>query len=405
MKLTNKILLIAFVAILIATTAFAIKLTNIVEYTPQPFKEHFDVVKKRFSKLREIEISGEYNIQVIADEKDSLELFGPDLLIKKHSVIEEQNGSLKIKSKVNLSNYPFIMSLKIYARKLELISLKNGAFLQMYKMNGDSIRLQSQDSSVAKISNGHFKYARIEASGKSMISLEKAGSASFNLKDESVLIINSDKILNERSTKEPKTEAITNKSFHFDSIFSKTFEITSKTDSIVFTSTLKMANSFMYYHTGGPRYTGPSIFRDHFRALKLYRELLMKQPSNVEVITETANCLGKFEQNQIALQLMERAYNKNESNIELLANLVWRYRVTNKPIEANKYAERLVKKYPNHKMYLETYAMTLLEVGELAKGEKTMQKLQEMAKPNEFEILRLQGIIDIYKAKRKTKDI
>ncbi|KAF0141675.1 MAG: hypothetical protein FD122_1230 [Stygiobacter sp.] len=211
MKLTNKILIAVFALSLAATTLLAIKLTSVVEYTPQPFRKTFVEMTKKFSQ-----ITGGYNLEVFMSDKDSLEFYGPDLLVKKYSVIEEQNGKLKIESKVNLAYYPYYLRLKLHVKDLKKISLKNGASINMWQMKGDSLKIVAKDTAIAKVSGSEYKYARLEALGNSIISLEKANSASFALKDEGMIVLNADKIINALCYKEPKTTLIANENLKSD---------------------------------------------------------------------------------------------------------------------------------------------------------------------------------------------
>lgn len=190
MKLTNKILIAAFVIVLAATTAMAIKLTSVVRYTPQPFRKTFVEITKKFLQISELEISGGYNIEVVKSNKDSLEFFGPDLLVKKYSVIEEQNGKLKIESKVNLAYYPYYLRIKLHVKDLEKISLKKGAAINMWQMHGDSLEVQVQDSSVARISGSEYKYVELEAIDTAIISLEKTEVAKISVNDKSMVVTN-----------------------------------------------------------------------------------------------------------------------------------------------------------------------------------------------------------------------
>jgi hypothetical protein len=190
MKITNVILLIAFALLLVATTGLALKLTRVIEYTPHPFKEKFVGLTKRYTRISELEISGGYNIEVSMSKKDSLEFYGPDLLVKKYSVIEEQNGKLKIESKVNLAYYPYYLRIKLYVKDLERLSLKNGATINMWQIKGDSLEVIAKDSSLARISASEYKYAQLEAGNRAIISLEKTDAAKVSVKDQSMVVIN-----------------------------------------------------------------------------------------------------------------------------------------------------------------------------------------------------------------------
>lgn len=190
MKLTNKILLASFGLVLIATTALALKLTSVVEYTPQPMKESFIGFAKSYSRINELEISGGYNVEVFKSDKDSLDFFGPDLLVKKHSIIEEKNGKLKIESKVNLAHYPFFLRIKIYAKNLESISAKNGVTLNIWNMEGDLLKVSAKDSSIVKVSGSKYKYARLDANDRAIISVEKTTGADVSIKDQGMIVVN-----------------------------------------------------------------------------------------------------------------------------------------------------------------------------------------------------------------------
>lgn len=189
MKLTNKILIGVFALLLAATTVLAIKFTSVVKYTPQPFKEKFVEITKKYSLINELEINGGYELQIYESEKDSLKFFGPDLLVTKYTEIIEQNGKLKIESKVNMANYPYYLLIKLYVRRLEGINVRKGATIQMWEVNGDTIKIIAKDSSIVKIGGCDYKYARLDASDQSIISLEKANEVSIRLKNESMLII------------------------------------------------------------------------------------------------------------------------------------------------------------------------------------------------------------------------
>ncbi len=190
MKLTNKILIAVFILLLVATAALAIKLTRVVEFTPQPIRKTFVEITKKYSQINELEINGGYTLQIYESDKDSLKLFGPDLLVTKYSEIAEQKGKLKIESKVNLANYPYYMLIKLYVRKLEGINVQKGATLQMWEVKGDTIEVIAKDSSIVKIGGCDYKYARLDAADRSIISIEKTNEASVRLKNESMLIIN-----------------------------------------------------------------------------------------------------------------------------------------------------------------------------------------------------------------------
>ncbi|MDP3580344.1 MAG: hypothetical protein Q8S39_00320, partial [Ignavibacteria bacterium] len=106
-------------------------------------------------------------------------------------------------------------------------------------------------------------------------------------------------------------------------------------------------------------------------------------------------------QSQTALKMVEGAYLKDTSKTNLLKQLVWLNRIAGRIIAANKYAERLVKKFPNDKMYWENYAQLLIEVGEFDNGIKILKKIQKMVKDDKFESLRIQGMIDVNTINRK----
>ncbi|MDP2038856.1 MAG: hypothetical protein Q8L04_15850 [Ignavibacteria bacterium] len=141
--------------------------------------------------------------------------------------------------------------------------------------------------------------------------------------------------------------------------------------------------------------------RGNFKALNIYMEALNSNPNNEELIIETAFCLGSVGQSQTALKMVEGAYLKDTSKTNLLKQLVWLNRIAGRIIAANKYAERLVKKFPNDKMYWENYAQLLIEVGEFDNGIKILKKIQKMVKDDKFESLRIQGMIDVNTINRK----
>lgn len=189
MKLTNKILIVAFVLILVATTSLAIKLTSVVEYTPQPLNKEFIEFENRFGALKQLEINGGYEITIKKSDVDSLKIWGPDLLIRNYTVIEERNGRLKIESKVNLGNYPFSMHLMLFTKNIQSLIIKNGALLQMMNMESDSIKVIAQDSSIVKLSNCSYRYANLTTSDRSIISMEKTNEANVSLKNESMIVV------------------------------------------------------------------------------------------------------------------------------------------------------------------------------------------------------------------------
>lgn len=142
-----------------------------------------------------------------------------------------------------------------------------------------------------------------------------------------------------------------------------------------------------------------------FKALKIYLEALNSNPNNEKIINETASCFGSLGHTQTALKMVEEAYLKDTSKTNLLSQLVWLNRVSGKYNKANEYAERLVAKFPNDRMYLENYALVLIEVGEFENGIKILKKLQEKVKEDKFEALRIQGIIDVNTINRKKRTL
>lgn len=189
MKLTNKILIAAFVLSLAATTLLAIKLTSVVKYTPQPLSKEFIEFGNRFGALKQLEINGGYEITIKKSDVDSLKIWGPDLLIRNYTVIEERNGRLKIESKVNLGNYPFGMHLMLFTKNIQSLIIKKGALLQMTNMESDSIKIIAQDSSIVKLSNCNYRYANLTTSDRSIISMEKTNEANVSLKNESMIVV------------------------------------------------------------------------------------------------------------------------------------------------------------------------------------------------------------------------
>lgn len=143
-------------------------------------------------------------------------------------------------------------------------------------------------------------------------------------------------------------------------------------------------------------------WRGNFMALNIYIEELNSNPNNEEIIIETASCLGSVGQSQTALKIVEEAYLKDTSKTNLLKQLLWLNRVAGRISEANIYAERLVKKFPNDRIYWENYATLLIEVGEFDNGIKILKNIQEKVKDDKFEALRIQGMIDVYTMKRKS---
>jgi hypothetical protein len=192
MKLTNKILIVAFVLVLAATTALAIKLTGVVKFTPQPMKNGFAEEIKYIAGVNKLEICGKYEVDLHKGDKDSINIWGPDLLVRKYSEVSVKNGKLTIKSKVNLSQYATGVWIRIYLKNLKELKVSEETAADVKNMAGDTLKIFASKTANVKFESSTYNESFINVYDNSIVSLEKTKNASVHLEKEAMLIINLD---------------------------------------------------------------------------------------------------------------------------------------------------------------------------------------------------------------------
>jgi len=192
MKLTNKVLIGVFVLLLAATTALAIKLTSVVKYTPQPMKNGFAEVIKNIEGVNQLEISGRYEVDIQKGDKDSINIWGPDLLVHKYSEVSVENGKLTIKAKVNLSEYATGVWVRIYLKNLIELKVSEETAVDTKNMIGDTLKLFASKTANVKLESSSYNESIINVFDNSTVSLEKTKNATVHLEKSAMLIMNLD---------------------------------------------------------------------------------------------------------------------------------------------------------------------------------------------------------------------
>lgn len=192
MKLTNKILIAVFVLVLAATTALAIKLTGVVKYTPQPMKNGFAEKIKHIEGVNKLEICGKYEVDINRGDKDSINIWGPDLLVQKYSDVSVKKGKLTIKSKVNLSKYATGVWVRIYLKNLKELTVSEGTAADVKNIIGDTLKISADKAASVKFENSSYNESFINVYDNSTVSLEKTKNANVYLEKSAMLIMNLD---------------------------------------------------------------------------------------------------------------------------------------------------------------------------------------------------------------------
>ena len=190
MKLTNKILIAAVALVLVATTALAIKLTSVVRYTPQPMKNGFTEEIKHIAGVNQLEISGKYEVDIHKGDKDSINIWGPDLLVHKYSEVSVENRKLTIKSKVNLSEYGTGVWIQIYLKNLKELKVSKETAVDVKNMVGDTLKISASKSANVKFQSSTYNESFVNVYDNSIVSLEKTKNANVHLEKSAMLIMN-----------------------------------------------------------------------------------------------------------------------------------------------------------------------------------------------------------------------
>lgn len=192
MKLTNKILIAAFILVLVATTVLAIKLTGVVKFTPQPMRNGFAEEIKHIAGVSQLEISGKYEVNIHKGDKDSINIWGPDLLVRKYSEVSVENGRLTIKSKVNLSEYAPGVWIRIYLKNLKSLKVSEQATVDVKNMIGDTLKISASKNANVKLQSSTYNESFVNVYDNSIVSLEKTKNANVHLEKSAMLIMNLD---------------------------------------------------------------------------------------------------------------------------------------------------------------------------------------------------------------------
>lgn len=189
MKLTNKILLIALVLLLISFTAFRIMFNNRVELVPNPYKNGFTDSTFTLGKISAFEIKGNYFVHFIKSEYDSIKIKGADNLAERYTKIERNGDLLSIIALINLSNYPGMIELTIYAKNIESIRARSGSIIKLKNYTEDQLEVTAEDSSIVNAVGCAFNKVNATTKGNAVVSIENTINAIVNIQNTSSIFL------------------------------------------------------------------------------------------------------------------------------------------------------------------------------------------------------------------------
>ena len=189
MRLTNKILLIALVLLLISFTAFRIMFNNRVELVPNPYKKGFTDSTFTLGKISAFEIKGNYYVRFIKSEYDSIKIKGADNLAERYTKIERTGDILSIKALTDLSHYPGMIELTIYAKNIESISASHGSMVTLEKFYDNDFNVTAEDSAIVNASECSFVNLIVSTKDKSVVSIENTVNATVNIHNTSSVFL------------------------------------------------------------------------------------------------------------------------------------------------------------------------------------------------------------------------
>ncbi len=190
MKLTNKILLAFLILMFLSFVAFRLVLHYNAELVPAAYDKGVEQKTIGLSKFSSLEINGRYYVHVVKSGYDSLKISGPDNLVNKYTSIENNEKTLIISSKVDLTKYfqPAI-EIWIYSTSAESINVKNSAIVGMENFSGTQFGFAAEDSSIINCEASDFENCSFTLKDRSVISLNKTKNAIVDLHDSATLFL------------------------------------------------------------------------------------------------------------------------------------------------------------------------------------------------------------------------
>ena len=131
-----------------------------------------------------LEISGRYDVEIKRADSNYVEITGPDLLVKKYSWTSEENGNLKISSRIDLGKYLQGVRVFIYAKDISKINLSSGAVVTIVDWNAENLNVFTSDTAMITIM-GELQNVSVNTKDNSMVIIDNTVNADIDLNGNS----------------------------------------------------------------------------------------------------------------------------------------------------------------------------------------------------------------------------
>lgn len=192
MKLSNKLLLSLALIFITLVTFYRTKYDGIIENVPIAKKN--GIIEKYFEykSLNCASFNGLFDITINKENKNFIKIKGPDILVDYYLGLANNNDTLSVNQKIDLSKYYGKIEIFIGVQNLADLKLEGGAACLVKNIDGQTLNIFAADSTVTVFLNCNYADSYINANDKASISFSKTKNSRVQLKGNSSLYLLSD---------------------------------------------------------------------------------------------------------------------------------------------------------------------------------------------------------------------